>query len=537
MNKKGFTLVELLGVLVIVAILSIVVVTPIIGQIRNNSKKLDEASLKVLYSSTASYLDEYKNQYPKNNKQIYYISIGQLIDSKKLTSNYLSSYSEKTLSRNDIIKINVEDGGYQYSFASAADNLTNLSTVSKNVNNDSTYTFMGGTYFKGNASTNYVYYSGFMWRIMGVNKDGSIKLITDEPVTAMNFGSNSLYNQSYVTQWLNDYFLTRLKYSDFIVDEPECTTTTTNSAAATDACGSAIPTEEYYTSVSQLSLYEYNLSTLTSNSYLKNSLPFSTLTYAGASPTKLYASSETGVISQKNLNSIHYIRPVINLKPESAIVSGNGTKATPYILFKDITSVTSTDNRTLNNLNLADGEYLNLNNKTYRVIENDSSEVKVILNSLYVQASSNLYSSFGSTSVYDTGEGIAYNLNNTVFLSDYDILNGVVNTKFWYQGEYTSLSADYKSTALAKTNILYGISVALPKLAELLTVPIYGTVTNEFWTMSKVNSNTLNVISTTGNIERTSSSQAYVRPVIVLNAAASVSGGNGTSSNPYVVAY
>lgn len=54
MNKKGFTLVELLGVLIIMAIIMVIVVTPIIGQIRNTSKKLDSASLQVLYKSVVS---------------------------------------------------------------------------------------------------------------------------------------------------------------------------------------------------------------------------------------------------------------------------------------------------------------------------------------------------------------------------------------------------------------------------------------------------------------------------------------------------
>ena len=75
MNKKGFTLVELLGVLVLVAVILIVVVTPIVGQINSKKGEIDEATKMVLFSSATSYLDNYQTLYPKGDGNVYYISL------------------------------------------------------------------------------------------------------------------------------------------------------------------------------------------------------------------------------------------------------------------------------------------------------------------------------------------------------------------------------------------------------------------------------------------------------------------------------
>jgi prepilin-type N-terminal cleavage/methylation domain-containing protein len=534
MNKKGFTLVELLGVLVIMAIIMVIVVTPIIGQIRNTAKKLDNASLQVLYKSTASYLDANKNLYPKSDGMIYYISVGQLIDSDKLVSSYLSSYSEEVLSRSNVVEVTVKDGGYQYSFADSSENLSTLYKAYQDVDNDSIYSYTGGTYFSGQAENNYVYYSGFMWRIMGINEDGSIKMIADEPVTTLNFGNDSLYKNSYVNEWLNDYFLSRLNYSDFLVKQKECYTTAATISINEDVCADLVESAFDHTKVSQLSLYEYNMSILNGITYLDNDTLYSTLTYSAADTSKLFAILADGSITTKNVNSMHYIRPVISVMPDATITSGAGSYSNPYILLKQTASA---ENRTLSSLNLSDGEYIRMYHRTYRVVDNDKSSVKLILNDIYNISDVDYSSTFGSSSTFDMSEGLAQYLNNTLYDNEYQFLKGIVKTGFWYQGDSTSLSSYYKSTSLSKTGIIYGVYVGLPKIGELLTVPIYGETTNNFWTISKSSNTTINTISSAGVTETNVSSNAYVRPVVILESDTLVESGNGTADTPYRVIY
>ena len=48
-----------------------------------------------------------------------------------------------------------------------------------------------------------------MWRIMGKNADGSIRMITEENLTAIPWGAEDTaqdYDNSYINDWLNNYF-------------------------------------------------------------------------------------------------------------------------------------------------------------------------------------------------------------------------------------------------------------------------------------------------------------------------------------------
>ncbi len=535
MNKKGFTLVELLGVLIIMSIVLIVVITPIMGQIRNNSKKLDDAALKLLYASTDNYLDGKANLYPKNDGMTYYVPIGQLIDTDNLESNYLSSYSEEVLSRDDVIKVIVENGGYEFSFAEDTDGLSTLYNAYQNVENDSIYSYLGGTYFSGSASNNYVYYSGFMWRIMGINEDGSIKLIADEPVTTLNFGDANNYDESYANEWLNNYFISRLKYSDFLVEESACYVPSDNVNISQDACESLNESALGNSKVTLLSLYEYNMSILNNYTYLRSGFIFATSTYSSTLSDKLFKVLADGSITADSKNSMHYIRPVISLMPESTITGGDGTKNIPYMLFKSSTNIVESDNRTLNSINLAIGDYISLNDKIYRVVESNNSETKLILNELYEVAEVDYSSTFGSSSVFNTNEGVAGYLKDSLYFDQYTNLNGIVKTTFWYQGDSTVASTNYKNSSLAKTNILYGISVGIPKIGEILTAPVYGSTIGEFWTMSKSSNTEVYVVTETGSVPKNVSLSSYIRPVIVIEAEALIRGGIGTNTNPYII--
>ena len=58
--------------------------------------------------------------------------------------------------------------------------------------------------YKGQAENNYLLYSGYLWRIIKVNADNTIKLITDDLITSLvwNYEGNDYLN-SHVYKWLN----------------------------------------------------------------------------------------------------------------------------------------------------------------------------------------------------------------------------------------------------------------------------------------------------------------------------------------------
>ena len=55
--KKGFTLVELLGTIIILGLLTFVVAVPIVARINKNAEKINDATVKMLRESVVQYID------------------------------------------------------------------------------------------------------------------------------------------------------------------------------------------------------------------------------------------------------------------------------------------------------------------------------------------------------------------------------------------------------------------------------------------------------------------------------------------------
>lgn len=66
MNKKAFTLVELLAVIVILGILATVATTTIIKEVKKSKEKLDEAQITIVKSAAIEYAEK-KGLFKKEN--------------------------------------------------------------------------------------------------------------------------------------------------------------------------------------------------------------------------------------------------------------------------------------------------------------------------------------------------------------------------------------------------------------------------------------------------------------------------------------
>ncbi len=80
MKKTGFTLVELLGVIVILGILVILVSPPIINNIRNANTAIDKSNITLLYSEADTYIKDNLNDYNLSSGNNICISIEELIN-------------------------------------------------------------------------------------------------------------------------------------------------------------------------------------------------------------------------------------------------------------------------------------------------------------------------------------------------------------------------------------------------------------------------------------------------------------------------
>lgn len=110
MKKNGFTLAELLGVIVILAAIALVAFPPIINQIKKSRGDLDNALNTVILTASEQYLEE-------NNKSlsgIYCIKLNVLVNDGKL-SDPITDSNGSIVPLNSIFYIDYNSNNYFYS--------------------------------------------------------------------------------------------------------------------------------------------------------------------------------------------------------------------------------------------------------------------------------------------------------------------------------------------------------------------------------------------------------------------------------------
>lgn len=86
MGKKGFTLIELIGVILIVSLLILLVLPKIVNSVRNSSDDTDNLTKEMIYKASELYIANHVNDFPKTNGNKFVIKLKDLVDEKLLTS-------------------------------------------------------------------------------------------------------------------------------------------------------------------------------------------------------------------------------------------------------------------------------------------------------------------------------------------------------------------------------------------------------------------------------------------------------------------
>ncbi len=280
---------------------------------------------------------------------------------KKMVNLGNAKVKSSSYSGNKLTNLVIESNGHEYKLCSSGtfaiddevcqDNIAlegvSLKSVAESLvyeNNvcksEGTYQYMGGCYLKSNViqvpdtygenehpRTNYIWYSGFLWRIMGINADGTVRMITEEDITAISLGASSTaenWDESYVKEWLNDYFYNHLKGNNIITEQIWCSETTTSSSSARTTCTNNLSVAK--AKVGLITLDEYNLAG-GQESYLDIKQHHWTMTPKSSS-NAWYVNNDGDAITDYSIGN--GVRAVINVNSDVIITEGNGTWSSPY---------------------------------------------------------------------------------------------------------------------------------------------------------------------------------------------------------------
>lgn len=391
---------------------------------------------------------------------------------------------------------------------------------------DGLYPDGDGYRFIGQNVQNYVYYSGMLWRVININEDSSITMITEENVTSLVWGyDTNKFEGSYIDEWLNPkegvehsgYFYNHLSNPDnFLVTQKTCVDVV---AKAKEGC------DQTYThgKVGLLSMSDY-LKAGGTNSYLNNHTYF--WTSNGSEDGKVWYVFDKGGFNNLSSSGDNYysygVRPVITINGKTALKAGTGTVDDPYMIetlnYKDLKTTTS-------------GQYVNYANALWRIVDVEADKVKVVLEDTLKNEEGNIKKAFSSDSnVFDTTnwDNIAYYLNNE-YVSTLDTATYQVEGT-WYTGAYNSNTKfDYKQTYGSSVNSYVG----LLHMGELFLHDItsYSTLTpsNDY-------EKTVITINEEGMIySDLNTSELNIRPAVYLKSNLSITSGNGMKNTPFII--
>ncbi len=131
MKNKGFTLVEILGVLILLSVLSLIVSQIIINRIKENQDKLEELAKEVIISSARDYVYNNSSSFEKINQTQYCISYATLNASKYLNEEMIPNLDNVEYLKDYFIKVTYNGVLFEYEMVDTCSVVYTL-TVSAN---------------------------------------------------------------------------------------------------------------------------------------------------------------------------------------------------------------------------------------------------------------------------------------------------------------------------------------------------------------------------------------------------------------------
>ncbi len=410
-------------------------------------------------------------------------------------------------------------------------------------------------YFSGDndcVNFNYVWYSGKLWRITAINSDGTIKAITEDCITAIAWGENSIYSSTtWVYQWLNEDFKDTLyNYEEIIAQNVNWNASLdgNDTPVRPPIDGNAIIVQgdigllnayEYYQSYKNLNSYE--------NSYLNNGYSWFLITKdTGVGDTHIRFVSGKGEIAHERATSdISSVRPAINFNSDVLTINENdGSKSSPYLIIGD---KEKGQNGEKVNERLS-GEYVNVDDKVYRIVRIENETAKLtsvdyvrdeneILTKKFTDKSTNYKEIVNNGNetywgAYLNGTWLTDNLKKYITEGTYYL--GIYPTGVSYKNTICSVSNTTESIdTCAKTTSTWQGLVGLPRVGEMFSAQLgegYQT-SSKMWLITATSGNW--VVYVYGSGAMNSQDAAYfseaARPSIYLKSEVIITGGDGMS--------
>ena len=554
-NNVGFTLVELMAVLIVLGIVAIIAYPVATKNINKSKEKAYETQVNEIVQAARRWAVEHESELPEIGSQA---QIGVKIPT--LLKGYLTNSSNgviynpkdksKTMDGCVIIEYSLEYNQYLYNYDENCNiKIPGVADILKEQYNESNTVGLlkdtdGSYYYKGTkeeVSNNFVWFAGHLWRVISIDSENNLTMITQQPLTAIQpasavWDTKEKYDASYINHWLNSetdgvfYKSLTQEDKDKILNSTFNVGIYTNVSEITTSQKVGLLDETQYTKAGE----QNSFLDIKDRFWLGNRYSSSTARIVGNYGTLYYYGPSTA----------NGVRPVIKIS-NLTFTGGKGTLDDPY---RESSTTTSTSD-------IKVGEYISIPTSgndcgedkrcLFRVVSKDSNSIKVILNGLLPSTSA-----FGSSPTYTSGNTIDTKVK---------AFAETINVNYHYSGTDKTFGIGmYPSSATNYTAVqtpTYQGNVGLPVVGEMFsgndidvtTSPKTfvnvntienPTVSDYFWTMNAYDTSFARGVYDIGVLSYIGPATAFgVRPVVILNASSSLTfaSGEGTAENPFML--
>lgn len=358
------------------------------------------------------------------------------------------------------------------------------------------YISAGNYIYKGDVSNNYVKYNNMLWRIVRINKDGTIKIILDDHFNILNWDNENVnYLDSNVHRYLNDYYL-KLLNKDILAANSVCTDKFNNlSELSCDNKNS----DSY---VSLLSVSDFLNTIVDEKSYLVDSDEIIWL--SDQSDEKVWHTNGYNVSLSESSN-YYSLKPTVILKATAKYYNGDGSLENPYIIEESTKK-------------LMVGSYVKLGDDTW-VVYNNENNIRLTTSEVIDKQ---YRFSYESTKYDISDEGSVGNYLNTTFLESLSYQDVLVEDS-WYIGTY---SGSYKDVLKEEMKAKIG-------MLNLIDMKIDSEVVNYLLSTADTNG----MIYNYGDVLKVGKPTIYrnIRPCISVSKNIKIESGSGTENDPYIL--
>ena len=118
--KKGFTLIELMSVIIIMGLIMVTVVPTILNQVKEKEADISETSKKVIYLATYEYVKNDKISYPIKSNNVFCVTLEELVNAGRLQEPVMDG--SNVISLNRVVKVTINEfNDLEYSLLSVDD--------------------------------------------------------------------------------------------------------------------------------------------------------------------------------------------------------------------------------------------------------------------------------------------------------------------------------------------------------------------------------------------------------------------------------